>query len=80
MIKKKFGEAAKPGICFQCFYRLQLIKSLTCHIQATERFVQVLTNVARRAVDKNRDDIIAVTVKSRTAIPRMDSKKDLEKC
>lgn len=47
------------------------------HIQGTERFVQLLTNVSRRAIECNRDDILAVTIESRKRIPRMDSKKDL---
>lgn len=30
------------------------------HIQGTERFIQMLTNVSRRVIDKNRDDVMAV--------------------
>jgi len=48
------------------------------HIQGTERFVQLDTNVSRRSIQKNRDAIMAVTVASRTTTPRMDSKKDLK--
>lgn len=50
---------------------------IPAHIQGTERFVQLLTSVSRRAVYSNRDDIMAVTIESRNRIPRMESKKDL---
>lgn len=48
------------------------------HIQGTERFVQLLTRVSRRTIEKNRDGVMAVTVKSRNVTPRIDSKKDLK--
>lgn len=48
------------------------------HIQGTERCVQLLTHVSRRVIAKNRDDVMAVTLESRTQIPRMDCKKDLK--
>lgn len=48
------------------------------HIQGTERCVQLLTHVSRRVIAKNRDDVMAVTLESRTRTPRMDSKKDLK--
>lgn len=34
---------------------------LGAHVQGTERFVQLPTNVSRRIVDCNRDDVMAVT-------------------
>ena len=46
------------------------------HIQGTERYVQLLTNVSRRVTAKNRDSIMAATVESRRKIPRLDTKKD----
>ena len=49
-----------------------------CHIQGTERFVQLLTSVSRRVVPKNREAVMAVTVESRSKIPRIESKKDLK--
>lgn len=52
--------------------------NIPSHIQGTERFVQVLSNVSGRVTESNRDDVIAVTVESRTRIPRMESKKDLQ--
>jgi len=48
------------------------------HIQGTERFVQLLTSVSRRSIEKNRDGIMAVTVESRSTIPRLNSKQDLK--
>lgn len=48
------------------------------HIQGTERCVQLLTTVSRRVIAKNRDQVMAVTIESRTRLPRMESKKDLK--
>jgi len=50
---------------------------IPAHIQGTERLVQLCTNVSRRAIEDNRDDIMAVTLQSRARIPRMESKRDL---
>lgn len=49
------------------------------HIQGTERCVQLLTNVSRRVTEKNRNDVLAVTIESRAKVPKMESKKDLKK-
>lgn len=51
---------------------------IPAHIQGTERFVQLLTTVSRRAIEKNRDGVMAVTVESRKLVYRMDSKQDLK--
>lgn len=48
------------------------------HIQGTERFVQLLTSISLRHVEKNRDGVMAVTVESRKALPKIDSKKHLK--
>lgn len=52
--------------------------AIPSHIQGTERCVQLLTHVSRRVIAKNRDDVMAVTLESRTRTPRMDCKKDLK--
>lgn len=52
--------------------------AIPSHIQGTERCVQLLTNVSRRVIGKNRDDVMAVTLQSRTITPRIESKKDLK--
>ena len=51
---------------------------IPAHIQGTERLVQLCTNVSRRAIEENRDDIMAATLQSRARILRMESKKKLE--
>lgn len=48
------------------------------HIQGTERYVQLLTSVSKRFIEKNREGVMAVTVESREKQPRMDSKKDFK--
>lgn len=48
------------------------------HIQGTERFVQLLTNVSRRVIEKNRDDVMLVTLESRESIPCIESKQNLK--
>lgn len=50
---------------------------ISAHVQGTERYAKLLTNVSRRAIDGNRDDIMAVTAESRTRAPRMNTKKYL---
>lgn len=49
-----------------------------CHIQGTERYVQLLASVAKRSIDKNREGIMATVVESRKKITRMETKKDLQ--
>lgn len=49
------------------------------HIQGTERHVQLLTSVSKRHIEKNREGVMAVTIESREKVPRMESKKDLQK-
>lgn len=46
------------------------------HIQGTERHVQLLTSVSRRAVSEKREGILAATIAAREKFPRLDSKKD----
>lgn len=49
------------------------------HIQGTERHVQLLTSVSKRAIEKNREGVMAMTLESRTKLPRMESKQDFER-
>ena len=49
---------------------------IPCHIQGTERYVQLLTNVSRRTTVKNREGVMFVTDASRKKIPRLESKQD----
>ena len=48
------------------------------HIQGTERFVQLLSSISRREMLENRNDVMPVTLESRTRTPRMESKQDLK--
>lgn len=50
---------------------------IPCHIQGTERYVQLLTSVSHRVVQNNRDDVMTVTAESRKLLPRIESKQDL---
>lgn len=49
-----------------------------CHIQGTERHVQLLASVAKRSIEKNREGIMASTSESREKLPRMETRKDFE--
>lgn len=49
------------------------------HIQGTERHVQLLANVSKRALEKNREGIMAVALESRKKLSRLESKKDFQK-
>lgn len=51
---------------------------IPCHIQGTERYIQLLTSVAKRSIDKNREGIMATTIESRKKITRMETKKDFQ--
>ncbi len=51
---------------------------IPCHIQGTERHVQLLVGVAKRAIHKNREGIMAVTLESRQKLTRMETKKDFQ--
>lgn len=51
---------------------------IPCHIQGTERYVQLLTSVAKRAIHKNREGIMATTSASRSKMSRMESKQNLQ--
>lgn len=51
---------------------------IACHIQGTERYIQLLTSVAKRSLHKNREGIMATVTESRKKISRMESKKDLQ--
>lgn len=51
---------------------------IPCHIQGTERHVQLLASVAKRSIDKNREGIMASVSEGRKKAPRMESRKDLE--
>lgn len=42
------------------------------HIQGTERHVQMLTKVSRRAVTENREGILAATIAGRAKVPRLE--------
>lgn len=53
--------------------------NIPSHIQGTERYVQLLTSVSKRVVEKNRDAVMAVTVESRQKLPRIESKQDFKK-
>lgn len=52
--------------------------NIPCHIQGTERYVQLVSNVSKRAIHKNREGIMATTVESRSKVSRMESKQDLQ--
>lgn len=43
------------------------------HIQETEWYVQLLTSVSRRVIEKNRERVMAVTAESRHKVPRLES-------
>ena len=47
-------------------------------IQATERYVQLLSSVVKLLIDKNREGIMANTIESRKKISRMETKKDFQ--
>lgn len=51
---------------------------IPCHIQGTERCIQLLTTVSRRVTAKNREAVMGVTIESRKKIPRLESKQDLK--
>lgn len=51
---------------------------IPCHIQGTERHVQLLASVAKRSIDKNRDGIMASISEGREKVPRMETRKDFE--
>lgn len=54
---------------------------IPCHIQGTERHVQLLASVAKRSIDKNREGIMASVSEGRNKLPRMETRKDFEgKC
>lgn len=53
--------------------------NIPMHIQSTERHVQLLTSVSKRVLEKNREGVMAVTLEAREKVPRMESKKDLQK-
>lgn len=49
---------------------------IPCHIQGTERHVQLLASVAKRSIDKNREGIMASISESRRRVTRMETRKD----
>lgn len=50
------------------------------HIQGTEKHVQLLANASKRAVETNREGVMAVTLlESRRKNPRLKSKQDFQK-
>lgn len=49
-----------------------------CHIQGTERHVQLLAKVAKRSIDINRDGIMASVSEGRKKLPCMETRKDFE--
>ncbi|XP_073811852.1 uncharacterized protein [Musca autumnalis] len=51
---------------------------IPCHIQGTERYVQVLASVAKRSIDKTREGLLASVCEGRKKVPRMESRRDLE--
>lgn len=51
---------------------------ISSHIQGTERHVQLLTNVSRRVVDKNREGVMSATIECRYKTPRLESKQDFK--
>lgn len=53
--------------------------NISCHIQGTERHVQLLSNVSKRTIPKNREGVMAVTIESREKLPRMESKQDFKR-
>lgn len=53
--------------------------NIPMHIQGTERYVQLLTSVSKRVIEKKREGVMAVTAESREKQPRMESKKDFKK-
>ena len=48
------------------------------HILSTERHI-LLTSVSKRAIEKNRDGIMMVTLESRKKLARVESKQDFKK-
>lgn len=52
---------------------------IACHIQGTERCVQLLTSVSKRTIHEHREEIMNVTTESREVLPRMESKTDFAK-
>lgn len=49
------------------------------HIQATDRHVQLLANVSKRALHESREGAVATSSESRQKLPRLASKKDAQK-
>lgn len=52
---------------------------IPCHIQATERHVQLLTGASKRVIDKNKSGFIAATLESREKRPKFETKSDWNK-
>lgn len=52
---------------------------IPCHIQATERHVQLVTHASKHVIDKNKPGFIAATIESREKRPKFDTKKDWNK-
>lgn len=51
---------------------------IPCHIQGTERHVQLLAKVVKRSIEKNREGIMASISESREKVTRMESRQDFE--
>lgn len=53
------------------------IINIPCHIQSTERHIQIVSQVAQAvAMKKHREGIIAAKILSRKLRPKFDTKKD----
>jgi hypothetical protein len=52
---------------------------IACHIQGTERCVQLLTSVSKRTIHEHREEVMNVTIESREALSTMETKRDFTK-